>query len=359
MARLFKPKEDLFQMPEPVRDDVPPPPADSEEETLYDKSHRYRAERKAMETMMANHQPMNIPIDKIVAFRDNPYRVLNNEEMETLTESIQERGILNPLIVMKKPGAELEITETGDPDISEQVYELISGHRRLFAAKKAGLETVPAVVYDVNRDEAAIMVVDSNLHREHILPSEKAKAYKLRLDAMKRQGKRTDLTTDPLGPKTGTRSNKELSEIVNESETQIKRYVRLNDLHSCLLNLVDEGKIALRPAVELSYLSKDEQRDLFDTIESEDCTPSLAQAQQMRKLSEQGQLDMDAIFEVMTKPKPNQQEKLTLPYQKLPVDKIRRYAGTEPTPKVVEDFLLKAVDHYCRYLQRQRDRDAR
>ena len=358
MAILFKPKEDLFQMPEPVRDDVPPPPADSEEETLYDKSHRYRAERKAMETMMANHQPMNIPIDKIVAFRDNPYRVINNEEMEILTESIQERGILNPLIVMKKAGAEPSVTETGDPDISEQVYELISGHRRLFAAKKAGLETVPAVVYDVNRDEAAIMVVDSNLHREHILPSEKAKAYKLRLDAMKRQGKRTDLTSAPVAQKSKT-SREILGEIVGESQDQVRRYVRLNDLHSCLLNLVDEGRIALRPAVELSYLSKDEQRDLFDTIESEDCTPSLAQAQQMRKLSEKGQLDMDKVFQVMTKPKPNQQEKLTLPYQKLPMDKIRRYAKTEPTPQFVQDFLLKAVDHYCRYLDRQKDRDAR
>ena len=168
--------------------------------------------------------------------------------------------------------------------------------------------------------------------------------------------KRTDLTSAQLEQKL---SVEQLAEVANESRAQIQRYIRLNNLEPDLLNLVDEGKIALTPAVELSYLTPAEQSDLFDTISSEDCTPSLAQAQQMRKLSEKGQLDMDAIFEMMTKPKANQQEKVTLAYQKLPVDKIRRYAGTEPTPQVVEGFLLKAVEHYCRYLQRQRDRDAR
>jgi len=304
-----------------------------------------QAKQAVMREIAATHQTVKLPVDQIIPFDDNPYQVLDNEEMEELVQSIKERGILSPLIVLPKPD-------------DAHTFELISGHRRLFAAKKAGLKKVPAVVCNVSRDEAAIMVVDSNLHREHILPSEKAKAYKLRLDAMKRQGERTDLTSVPVAQKSKT-SREILGEIVGESQDQVRRYIRLNELHSCLLNLVDEGKIALRPAVELSYLSKDEQRDLFDTIESEDCTPSLAQAQQMRKLSEKGQLDMDAIFEMMTKPKANQQEKLMLPYQKLPVDKIRRYAGTEPTPKVVEDFLLKAVEHYCRYLQRQRDRDAR
>ncbi len=303
-----------------------------------------QAKQAVLREIAATHQTVKLPVDRIVPFDDNPYQVLDNEEMDELVQSIKERGILSPLIVLPKPD-------------DAHVFELISGHRRLFAAKKAGLKKVPAVVCNVSRDEAAIMVVDSNLHREHILPSEKAKAYKLRLDATKRQGKRTDLTFSPLDNKLN--SSKELSKMVGESQAQIFRYIRLNQLNPDLLSLVDEGKIALRPAVELSYLSKDEQRDLFDTIESEDCTPSLAQAQQMRKLSEKGQLDMDAIFEMMTKPKANQQEKVTLAYQKLPVDKIRRYAGTEPTPQVVEDFLLKAVEHYCRYLQRQRDRDAR
>ena len=294
-----------------------------------------QAKRDVMREIAATHQTVKLPVDQIIPFDDNPYQVLDNEEMDELVQSIKERGILSPLIVLPKPD-------------DAHTFELISGHRRLFAAKKAGLKKVPAVVCNVSRDEAAIMVVDSNLHREHILPSEKAKAYKLRLDAMKRQGKRTDLTSVPVAQKSKT-SREILGEIVGESQDQVRRYIRLNELHSCLLNLVDEGKIALRPAVELSYLSKDEQRDLFDTIESEDCTPSL----------EKGQLDMDAVFRVMTKLKPNQQEKVTLAYQKLPVDKIRRYAGTEPTPQVVEGFLLKAVEHYCRYLQRQRDRDAR
>ena len=233
-------------------------------------------------------------------------------------------------------------------------FELISGHRRLYAAQKAGLETVPAIVCNVSRDEAAIMVVDSNLHREHILPSEKAKAYKLKMAAMKRQGKRTDLTSDQVGPKL---TAKEISDV--DSASQVKRYVRLNNLAPGLLSLVDEGKIALTPAVELSYLTKEEQNNLFDTIESEDCTPSLSQAQQMRKLSAQGQLDMDAVFHTMTKPKPNQQEKITLPFVKLPIDKIRNYAKTEPTPQVVQVFLLKAVEHYCRYLDRQKDKGER
>ena len=302
-----------------------------------------QAKQDVMREIAATHQTVRLPVDRIVPFDDNPYQVLDNEELEELVQSIKERGILSPLIVLPKPD-------------DAHVFELISGHRRLFAAKKAGLKKVPAVVCNVSRDEAAIMVVDSNLHREHILPSEKAKAYKLRLDAMKHQGKRTDMTSAQVEQKL---SVEQLAEVANESRAQIQRYIRLNNLEPDLLNLVDEGKIALTPAVELSYLTPAEQSDLFDTISSEDCTPSLAQAQQMRKLSEKGQLDMDAIFEMMTKPKANQQEKLMLPYQKLPVDKIRRYAGTEPTPKVVEDFLLKAVEHYCRYLQRQRDRDAR
>ena len=300
-----------------------------------------QAKQAVLREIAATHQTVKLPVDQIIPFDDNPYQVLDNEEMDELVQSIRERGILSPLIVLPKPD-------------DAHTFELISGHRRLFAAKKAGLKKVPAVVCNVSRDEAAIMVVDSNLHREHILPSEKAKAYKLKMAAMKRQGKRTDLTSDQVGPKL---TAKEISDV--DSASQVKRYIRLNNLMPELLSLVDENRIALTPAVELSYLTEDEQKNLLETIESEDCTPSLSQAQQMRKLSAQGQLDMDAVFQTMTKPKPNQQEKVTLPYQKLPIDKIKRYAKTEPTPQIVQDFLLKAVEHYCRYLDRQKDKGER
>ena len=298
-----------------------------------------QTKRDVMREIAATHQTVKLPVDQIIPFDDNPYQVLDNEEMDELVQSIRERGILSPLIVLPKPD-------------DAHTFELISGHRRLFAAKKAGLKKVPAVVCNVSRDEAAIMVVDSNLHREHILPSEKAKAYKLRLDAMKHQGKRTDLTFSPLDKKLN--SSKELSELVGESQAQIFRFIRLNQLEPGLLSLVDESKIALRPAVELSYLTEDEQKNLLETIESEDCTPSLAQAQQMRKLSEQGKLDMDAIFGVMTKPKANQKEMV-----RLPMESISRFLPKNATPKDAAQFIEKACEHYRRYLNRQRDMDAR
>ena len=329
--------EDL-RTPDEIRADIPPEHAAARTPEL----HAF-VEKEVLRKLKTSHQPINISVDMILSFLDNPYKVQDNEEMDELVQSIKERGILTPLLVMPKPN---------DP----HVFELISGHRRLFAAQKAGLDTVPALVCDVDRDEAAIMVVDSNLHREHLLPSEKAKAYKLRLDAMKHQGKRLRSTSAQVEQKL---SVEQLADVANESRAQVQRYIRLNNLVPGLLSLVDEGKIALTPAVELSYLTEDEQTNLYDTIESEDCTPSLSQAQQMRKLSEQGKLDMDAVFGIMTKPKANQQEKVTLPYPKLPMDKIRRYAKTEPTPQFVQDFLLKAVDHYCRYLDRQKDRGDR
>ena len=295
-----------------------------------------QAKRDVMREIAATHQTVKLPVDQIIPFDDNPYQVLDNEEMDELVQSIRERGILSPLIVLPKPD-------------DAHTFELISGHRRLFAAKKAGLKKVPAVVCNVSRDEAAIMVVDSNLHREHILPSEKAKAYKLRLDAMKHQGKRTDLTSDQVGPKL---TAKEISDV--DSASQVKRYIRLNNLVPELLSLVDENRIALTPAVELSYLTEDEQKNLLETIESEDCTPSLAQAQQMRKLSEQGKLDMDAIFGVMTKPKANQKEMV-----RLPMESISRFLPKNATPKDAAQFIEKACEHYRRYLNRQRDMDAR
>ncbi len=295
-----------------------------------------QAKQDVMREIAVSNQTVKLPVDRIVPFDDNPYQVLDNEEMEELVQSIKERGILTPLIVMPKQNA-------------AHVFELISGHRRLLAAKKAGLKTVPAVVSNVSRDEAAIMVVDSNLQREHILPSEKAKAYKLKMAAMKRQGKRTDLTSDQVGPKL---TAKEISDV--DSASQVKRYVRLNNLAPGLLSLVDEGKIALTPAVELSYLTEEEQNNLFDTIESEDCTPSLSQAQQMRKLSAQGQLDMDAVFHTMTKPKANQKLKVSIS-----MEQLSPFFPQDVTPKAVIEYILKLLDEDRKRKARRRDRDAR
>ena len=277
-----------------------------------------------------------ISISNLVPFAGHPYKVEDNEDMEVLVESIRENGILNPLIV--RPAE-------NDPCR----FEIISGHRRAHAARLAGIETVPAFVYPLSRDQAAVLVVDSNLHRERLLPSEKAFAYKLKMEAMKRQGYRTDLTSDQVGPKL---TAKEISDV--DSASQVKRYIRLNNLVPELLSLVDENRIALTPAVELSYLTEDEQKNLLETIESEDCTPSLAQAQQMRKLSEQGKLDMDAIFGVMTKPKANQKEMV-----RLPMESISRFLPKNATPKDAAQFIEKACEHYRRYLNRQRDMDAR
>ena len=295
-----------------------------------------QAKQAVLREIAATHQTVKLPVDRIVPFDDNPYQVLDNEEMDELVQSIKERGILSPLIVLPKPD-------------DAHVFELISGHRRLYAAQKAGLETVPAIVCNVSRDEAAIMVVDSNLHREHILPSEKAKAYKLKMTAMKRQGKRTDLTSDQVGPKL---TAKEISDV--DSASQVKRYVRLNNLAPGLLSLVDEGKIALTPAVELSYLTEDEQTNLLETIESEDCTPSLSQAQQMRKLSSQGLLDMDAVFHTMTKPKANQKPKVSIS-----MEQLSPFFSPDVTPKAVIEYILKLLDEDRKRKARRRDREER
>ena len=328
MARKLK--EDL-RTPDEIRADVPPEHAAARTPEL----HAY-IESEVLRKLKAEHHPINISVDMILSFADNPYQVLDNEEMDELVQSIKERGILTPLIVTPKPN-------------DAHVFELISGHRRLYAAQKAGLETVPAIVCNVSRDEAAIMVVDSNLHREHILPSEKAKAYKLKMAAMKRQGNRTDLTSDQVGPKL---TAKEISDV--DSASQVKRYVRLNNLAPALLSLVDEGKIALTPAVELSYLTEEEQNNLFDTIESEDCTPSLSQAQQMRKLSAQGQLDMDAVFHTMTKPKANQKLKVSIS-----MEQLSPFFPQDVTPKAVIEYILKLLDEDRKRKARRRDRDAR
>ena len=276
--------------------------------------------------------PVNIPVEKIHPFEGNPYKVLDNDEMNTLICSIQEQGILTPIII--RP-----IENTDD-------YEVISGHRRLHATVKAGMKEVPAFIYAVTRDEAAIMLVDSNLHREHILPSEKAFAYKLKFDALKHQGK----TSAQLGQKW---SVEQIAEESSDSRSQIQRYIRLTYLIPELLDLVDEEKIALTPAVELSYLSDEEQYSLLGTIEEEDRTPSLSQAVRFKKLSQAGELSDESIETIMQEDKANQK-----PMFKVSMERLQKVAP-KVKDKDFEDFVLKACEHYYRYLQRQRNRDAR
>ena len=289
---------------------------------------------------MANKKlkaPVNIPVEKIHPFEGHPYKVLDNEEMNTLIESIQQKGVISPIVV--RP---LENTE--------DEYEIISGHRRLRASVKAGLETVPALIYAVSRDEAAIMLVDSNLHREHILPSERAFAYKLKAEALKHQGKRSDLTSVQVAPKLAT---EQIGVTESISKDTVKRYIRLTYLIPELLELVDEEKIALTPAVELSYLSDEEQYSLLGTIEEEDRTPSLSQAVRFKKLSQAGELSDESIETIMQEDKANQK-----PMFKVSMERLQKVAP-KVKDKDFEDFVLKACEHYYRYLQRQRNRDAR
>ncbi len=284
---------------------------------------------------MANKKlkaPVNIQVEKIHPFEGHPYKVLDNDEMNNLICSIQEQGILTPIIIR--------------PIENTDEYEVISGHRRLHATVKAGMKEVPAFIYAVTRDEAAIMLVDSNLHREHILPSEKAFAYKLKLDALSHQGQ----TSRQLGEKW---SVTQISESVNDSERQIHRYIRLTYLIPELLELVDEEKIALTPAVELSYLSDEEQYSLLGTIEEEDRTPSLSQAVRFKKLSQAGELSDESIETIMQEDKANQK-----PMFKVSMERLQKVAP-KVKDKDFEDFVLKACEHYYRYLQRQRNRDAR
>ncbi|MBR2869678.1 MAG: ParB/RepB/Spo0J family partition protein [Clostridia bacterium] len=285
---------------------------------------------------MANRKlksAVNIPLEKIRPFEGHPYKVLDNEEMNTLIESIQEQGILSPLIV--RP---LENTE--------DEYELISGHRRLRAAQKAGAKNVPVFIYAVSRDEAAIMLVDSNLHREHILPSEKAFAYKLKLEALKHQGK----TSGQLVQKFSVEL---VGDEVGESYKTVQRYIRLTYLISELLDLVDEGRIALTPAVELSYLTEEQQYSLLGTIEVEDRTPSLSQAVRFKKLSQAGQLTDELIDSIMQEEKANQREMFRIPMERL------QKALPDLKPSQVEDFIIKAIVYYQKHLDRGKDKGAR
>ena len=278
----------------------------------------------------------NISINKLHEFRDHPYQVLDNDEMNSLIESVQQQGIMTPLIV--RP-----LENTTDE------YEIISGHRRFRAAQKAGLSEVPAFIRPVSRDEAAVMLVDSNLHREHLLPSEKAFAYKLKYDALKRQGKRTDLTSSQVGTK--LRTDKIIAIEAGESRNQIQRYIRLTNLIPELLELMDEGKIAFSVGVELSYLSSEIQRNLYTIIERDDHTPSYSQAYRLHKAFNSCSLTKEGLELVMSEEKANQRETL-----KIPMDKVRKYVP-RATDNQLEDFVLKACDYYQRYLKRQRDRE--
>lgn len=278
----------------------------------------------------------DIPLSEIDDFPEHPFKVKDDEDMLQLVESIKERGVITPATVRLK--------EDGR-------YELISGHRRKRASELAGFETLRCEVVELTRDEATILMVESNYQRSQILPSEKAFAYKMRLDAIKRQGKRTDLTSRPVGTKL---SVTEISNEVGDSERQIHRFIRLTNLVPELLEFVDEGKIKMRPAVELSYLDEDSQRFVVDEIDMNDATPSHDQTIRMRKFYEEGKLTGNVIQAIMSEEKPNQKEKLVLRG-----DRVRSLIPKTVPLRETEDYVCKALEHYGKYLQRNRDRNAR
>ena len=276
---------------------------------------------------------MYIEVEKLKPFENHPYYVKDDDEMMNLTESIKENGILSPLIV--RP------IENGE-------YEIISGHRRLLASKRAGLTEVPALIYEMDRDSAAIALVDSNLHRDNVLPSERAFAYKLKMEALSHQGKRTDLTLGQVAPKLSTEI---IGDIENVSKDTVKRYIRLTKLLPELLKYVDEGQIAFTPAVELSYLNDIEQQDLIEAIESEDCTPSLSQAVRMKKLSQAGELTDDKILEIMSEEKANQKERI-----KIPTERVRKYFPQSYSNAQIEEAIIKLCEVHYRKKQHQQER---
>ena len=280
-------------------------------------------------------KPVAIPVEKLHPFDGHPFKVKDDDEMNTLIESIQAQGILSPLIVR--------------PIENTDKYEVISGHRRLHAAQKAGITEVPALIYALDRDAAAIAVVDSNLHREHILPSEKAFAYKLKMEALSHQGKRSDLTSDQVGPKLTAATISE-----TDSASQVKRYIRLTYLIPEFLEKMDNSEIALSVGVELSFLDEQSQREVLEQCAINDCTPSYSQAWRMHKADREGLLTTAVIQSVMGEEKANQRETV-----KIPLDKLRDRLPRNLTAQQQEDFILKAVDYYRKYLIRQRNRDER
>ena len=276
----------------------------------------------------------NIQVDKLRTFEGHPFKVLDDEDMDNLIESIRQQGIISPLIVRT-----IESTDE---------YEVISGHRRLHAAVKAGLSEVPALIYPLDRNEAMIAVVDSNLHREKLLPSEKAFAYKMKMDAMKQQGKRTDLTLSQAATKSDTAA--EIGKSQNESRDQVFRYIRLTYLIPELLDKVDGGVIALSPAVELSYLSKEQQKILLDAMSLNDCTPSHAQSIRMKKAAQQNTLSSNSIYEIMSEEKSNQTERISFKVQDL-----KGFFPKNFTQKQMTDTILKLLYEYNRKLERRRN----
>ena len=280
---------------------------------------------------MKQTQADYLPIDKLCPFEGHPFQIRDDEEMDQLVWSVLTQGILTPIVV--RP------LDTGQ-------YEVISGHRRVHACKKAGIARIPALIYNLDRDAAAIALVDSNLHRERILPSEKAFAYKLKMDALSHQG-----TSCQVGTK--LRTDEMIGSDAGESARQVQRYIRLTNLIPEILHMVDEGRIALTPAVELSYLTEQEQQELLETMESEDCTPSLSQSQQLKKLSQQGELDVDRIFDLLSQRKPNQEEKIGF----LMKD-IRRFFPKNYTTARIQETILQLLQTYERSWKR-RNRDER
>ena len=277
----------------------------------------------------------NISIEKLHPFENHPYKVQDNEEMDALAESIKVHGVVSPIIV--RP-----LENTTDE------YEILSGHRRVMASRKAGITEVPALVVSLDRDAAAIVLVDSNLHREHILPSEKAYAYKMKAEALEHQGWRSDLTSCQVGTK--LRTDEQIAADANESARQIQRYIRLTNLIPEILQYVDDGRISFTPAVELSYLNEQEQQDLLEQIEQSDCTPSLSQACRFKKISQGEGLTPEVIAEIMEEEKANQKERV-----KIPTEKLRKYFPKNYTVQQIEDEIIKL----CEKNYRMKQRDAR
>ena len=278
-------------------------------------------------------QAAQLPVEKLRPFEGHPFQVKDDAEMEQLVWSILTQGLLTPITVRPLPNDE---------------YEVISGYRRLRACQKAGIKTVPALIYALDRDSAAIALVDSNLHREKILPSERAFAYKLKAEALKHQGQRTDLTSVQVAPKWAT---EQIAENAGTSKDTIKRFIRLTELIPEILVMVDSGRIALTPAVELSYLTRQEQQDLLETMESEDCTPSLSQAIQMKRLSQTGELDIDRIFDILREPKANQQDKISFR-----VEDLRKFFPKSYTASRIQETILKLLSDYQKKRQRENAR---
>ena len=276
----------------------------------------------------------DIPLSEIDDFPGHPYRVLDDEDMQNLMESIKDRGVITPAMVRKKDDGR---------------YEMISGHRRKHASERLGLETLRCEVVEVSRDEAIILMVDSNAQRSVILPCDKGRAYKMKLEAIKRQGQRTDLTSDPVGPKL-ERSNTELAEESGDSTTQIKRYIRLTYLVDELQDFVDKGQMKMRPAVELSYLDEETQRDIVDRIDETEAFPSHDQAIRIRRAYEAGEIDYDKVKDIMAEEKPNQKPKFTFSF-----DRLKPYIPKDYSDSKAEDYVIKALEFYQKYLKKQRE----